>query len=141
MTDSKRSTVLVVDDTPDNLLLINGILCDRYNVKVATNGAKALRIARSDNPPDLILLDITMSGMDGYEVCRQLKCDPSTRDIPVIFLTARTEVEDEKRGLELGAADYITRPISPPIVIARVRTHLDLKAAADFLRDKNQFLK
>ena len=141
MTDSKRSTVLVVDDTPDNLLLINGILCDRYNVKVATNGATTLRIARSDNPPDLILLDITMPGMDGYEVCRQLKSDARTRDIPVIFLTARTEVEDEKRGLELGAADYITRPISPPIVMARVRTHLDLKAAADFLRDKNQFLK
>ncbi|MFZ4860348.1 MAG: response regulator [Desulfuromonadaceae bacterium] len=141
MTDSKRSTVLVVDDTPDNLLLINGILCDRYNVKVATNGAKALRIARSDNPPDLILLDITMPGMDGYEVCRQLKSDARTRDIPVIFLTARAEVEDEKRGLELGAADYITRPISPPIVMARVRTHLDLKAAADSLRNKNQFLE
>ena len=141
MTDNMRSTVLVVDDTPDNLLLINGILSDRYDVKVATNGATTLRIARSDNPPDLILLDITMSGMDGYEVCRQLKSDPSTRDIPVIFLTARTEVEDEKRGLELGAADYITRPISPPIVMARVRTHLDLKAAADSLRNKNQFLE
>ena len=141
MTDNKRSTVLVVDDAPDNLLLINGILCDRYNVKVATNGATTLRIARSDNPPDLILLDIMMSGMDGYEVCRQLKCDARTCDIPVIFLTARAEVEDEKRGLELGAADYITKPISPPIVMARVRTHLDLKAAADFLRDKNQFLK
>ena len=141
MTDSNRSTVLVVDDTPDNLLLINGILSDRYNVKVATNGAKTLRIARSDNPPDLILLDIVMSGMDGYEVCRQLKCDARTRNIPVIFLTVRAEVEDEKRGLELGAADYITKPISPPIVMARVRTHLDLKAAADFLRDKNQFLK
>ena len=141
MTDSNRSTVLVVDDTPDNLLLINGILSDRYNVKVATNGAKTLRIARSDNPPDLILLDIVMSGMDGYEVCRQLKCDARTRNIPVIFLTVRAEVEDEKRGLELGAADYITKPISPPIVMARVRTHLDLKAAADSLRDKNQFLK
>ena len=138
---NKRATVLVVDDTPDNLTLIGDLLKDEHTVKVATNGEKALRIARSDNPPDLILLDIMMPGMDGYEVCRQLKCDAKTRDIPVVFLTARTEVEDEKHGLELGAADYITKPISPPIVMARVRTHLDLKAAGDFLRDKNQYLE
>jgi len=138
---SKRSTILIVDDTPDNLALIGDLLKDEHTVKVATNGEKALRIAQSDNPPDLILLDIMMPGMDGYEVCRQLKCDAKTRDIPVIFLTARTEMEDEKHGLELGAADYITKPISPPIVMARVRTHLDLKAVADFLRDKNQYLE
>ena len=138
---SERPTVLVVDDTPENLSLMGSLLKDDYKVKAATNGEKALRIARSDAPPDLILLDIMMPGMDGYEVCRQLKADALTRDIPVVFLTAKTEMEDEKYGLELGAVDYITKPISPPIVMARVKTHLNLKAAADFIRDKNVFLE
>jgi putative two-component system response regulator len=121
---SEKPTVLVVDDIPDNLSLLGTILKDDYKVKVANNGEKALRIARSETPPDLILLDIMMPGMDGYEVCRQLKSDAATRDIPVIFLTARTGMEDEKHGLELGAVDYITKPISPPIVMARVKTTL-----------------
>lgn len=137
----ERLTVLVVDDTPDNLSLLGDLLKDDYRVKIATNGEKALRIARSIPPPDLILLDIMMPGMDGYEVCRQLKSDAATQDIPVIFLTARTEMEDEQHGLALGAVDYITKPISPPIVAARVQTHLNLKAAADFLRDKNHYLE
>ena len=98
----EKPTVLVVDDTPDNLSLMSGLLKDDYKVKVANNGEKALKIAQSDNPPDLILLDIMMPGMDGYEVCERLKGDPATRDIPVIFLTAKVEVEDEKKGLELG---------------------------------------
>jgi len=136
-----RPTVLVVDDTPDNLTLMVGLLKDDYRIKVAASGEKALRIARSESPPDLILLDIMMPQLDGYEVCRQLKADAATREIPVIFLTALTETEDEQRGLELGAVDYITKPVSPPIVKARVRTHLKLKAAADFLRDKNAFLE
>ncbi|MDU0459146.1 MAG: two-component system response regulator [Geobacteraceae bacterium] len=140
-TFTSKPTVLVVDDIPDNLSLLGTILKDYYMVKVANNGEKALRIARSETPPDLILLDIMMPAMDGYEVCRQLKSDAATRDIPVIFLTARTDVEDEKYGLELGAVDYITKPISPPIVMARVKNHLELKAAADFLRDKNAFLE
>jgi len=134
-------TVLVVDDTPDNLALMSSLLKDHYRVKVANHGEKGLRIANAEVPPDLILLDIMMPDIDGYEVCRRLKAEPRTRDIPVIFLTARSEVEDETKGLELGAADYITKPISPPIVLARVRTHLALKASADFLRDKSDFLE
>ena len=136
-----KPTVLVVDDIPENLSLLGAMLKDDYTVKVANNGEKALRIARSAAPPDLILLDIMMPGMDGYAVCWQLKADAATRDIPVIFLTARTDMADEKHGLELGAVDYITKPISPPIVMARVKNHVALKAAADFLRDKNAFLE
>ena len=136
-----KATVLVVDDTPGNLSLMSGLLKDDYKVKVANNGVKALRIAAADNPPDLILLDIMMPGIDGYEVCQSLKADPKTRDIPVIFLTAKSEVEDEKKGLELGAVDYITKPISPPIVLARVKTHLALKAAVDILRNENGYLE
>ena len=134
-------TVLVVDDTPDNLALMHGLLRDLYRVKVANNGERALQIARSAPPPDLILLDIMMPGMDGYAVCRLLKQEAATRDIPVIFLTALAETEDERKGLELGAVDYITKPISPPIVLARVKNHLALKASADFLRDKAQYLE
>lgn len=135
-----KATVLVVDDTPANLSLMTGLLRDIYKVKAAIDGEKALRIAQSDAPPDLILLDIMMPGMDGYEVCRRLQANPVTRDIPIIFLTAKAGIEDEKMGLELGAVDYITKPISPPIVLARVRNHLALKASADFLRNKADFL-
>ncbi|MFO7685213.1 MAG: two-component system response regulator [Desulfobacterales bacterium] len=131
----------MVDDTPDNLILMNNLLKDDYKVKIANGGEKALRIARSESPPALILLDIMMPGMDGYEVCQHLKDDPKTMYIPVIFLTAKAEVEDEKRGLELGAVDYITKPISPPIVMARLKNHITLKAAADFLHNQNDFLE
>ncbi|ADX46997.1 response regulator receiver modulated metal dependent phosphohydrolase [Paracidovorax avenae ATCC 19860] len=139
--DRTIATVLVVDDTPDNLALMATLLRDHYLVKVANHGEKALRIAQSDAPPDLILLDIMMPGLDGYEVCRQLKAHPAARDIPVIFLTARSTPEDERRGLSVGAVDYITKPISPPILLARVHTHLTLKATADFLRDKSAYLE
>ena len=135
------ATVLVVDDTPDNLSLMGGLLRDHYHVKVANQGEKALKIAQGEQPPDLILLDIMMPGMDGYEVCRRLKANLHTRDIPVIFLTARADMEDERLGLALGAVDYITKPISPPILLARVATHLALKASADFLRDKSAYLE
>nr|WP_295078876.1 two-component system response regulator [uncultured Roseateles sp.] len=137
----QKATVLVVDDTPDNLSLMSELLKDLYKVKVANSGEKALKIAASANPPDLILLDIMMPGLDGYAVCTQLKADAQTRHIPVIFLTAKNEIEDEKRGLDLGAVDYITKPISPPIVLARVQTQLALKASADFLRDQNAYLE
>ena len=137
----EKATILVVDDTPDNLTLMSGLLKDRYRVKVANNGARALKIAESDTPPDLILLDIMMPEMDGYEVCRHLKAGIKTRDIPVIFLTAKTDVLDETRGFELGASDYITKPISPPVVLARVETHLAIKQVQDFLKDKNAFLE
>jgi len=138
---TEKATILVVDDTPDNLALMSNLLKDDYKVKVANGSEKALKIAMSDSPPDLILLDIMMPGMDGYEVCQRLKRDPRTKNIPVIFLTAKTEVADEKKGLELGAIDYITKPISPPIVMARVKNHLALKAMDDFLRDQNEFLE
>lgn len=135
------STVLVVDDTPENLSLMSDLLREHYRVKVATNGERALRIAGAAEAPDLIMLDVMMPEMDGYEVCRRLKADENTKNIPVIFLTARTDPEDEKIGLELGAVDYITKPISPPLVQARVRNHLLLKSHADFLRDKAEWLE
>jgi putative two-component system response regulator len=137
---TEKPTVLVVDDTPDNLSLMNALLKGSYKVKVANHGEKALKTAFS-TPPDLILLDIMMPEMDGYQICQQLKRNPVTKDIPVIFLTAKAEVEDEQKGLELGAVDYITKPISPPLVLARVKNHLALKASADFLRDKNDYLE
>jgi putative two-component system response regulator len=138
---AEKPTILVVDDAPDNLSLMQALLKDFYKVKGANNGEKALEIASAENPPDLILLDILMPGIDGYEVCRQLKANPATRDIPVIFLSAKTDVADEQMGFELGAVDYITKPVSPPIVMARVHTQLALKASAEFLRDKNEFLE
>ncbi len=143
MTDSTpgKATILVVDDTPDNLKLVSRLLMDTYKVKVAKSGAKALAIAAIEPRPDLVLLDIMMPEMDGYEVCRRLKADPRTSSIPVIFLTAKAETKNEEKGLWLGAVDYITKPISPPIVMARVEAQLKLKATADFLRDKADFLE
>jgi putative two-component system response regulator len=136
-----KPTVLVVDDTPDNLALMSLLLKDLYSVRVANSGERGLKLAAAGPAPDLILLDVMMPGMDGYEVCQRLKADPKLRHVPVIFLTAKSDMEDEKKGLELGAADYITKPISPPIVLARVKTHLAMKASADFLRDKNDYLE
>jgi len=137
----KIHTILVVDDSPDNIILMSRLLKDHYRTKIATNGEKALKIASSDDPPDLILLDVMMPYMDGYEVCQELKKNPKTSRIPVIFLTAKTDIEDEKRGFEVGAVDYITKPVSAPLVLARVKTHLLLKDSRDFLIDKNQFLE
>lgn len=134
-------TVLVVDDAPENLAVLAAALTDQYRVKAARDGAGALQIAASDPLLDLILLDIVMPGLDGFEVCRRLKSDAATAGIPVIFLTARAESEDEERGFALGAVDYISKPISPPVVRARVKTHLQLKASADFLKNQNQFLE
>jgi putative two-component system response regulator len=131
MTDTlEKQTILVVDDTPENLDVLAGILKSRYKVKVATNGVRALEIALADPPPDLILLDVMMPGLSGWEVCAQLKADPRTHNIPVIFVTALGEVADEARGFELGAVDYITKPVSPPIVQARVATHISLRNQA-----------
>ena len=135
-----RQTILAVDDSPDNLWLLSGLLKDRYRVKVTNSGDKALQIVQGEQIPDLILLDVMMPGLSGYDVCRRLKESPATRDIPIIFLTAMTGTEDEKMGLALGAADFITKPINPPIVLARVATQLQAKAGADFLRNENQFL-
>lgn len=135
-----KSTILVVDDTPENLTLMSTLLKDNYQVRAANNGDRALKIALSEQPPDLILLDIMMPDIDGYEVCRRLKAQVATRDIPIIFLTARSDIEDEQKGLALGAVDYITKPINPPIVLARVAAQLSLKARTDFLRERNDFL-
>jgi len=138
---SERATILVVDDTPDNLTVMSELLKDTYKVKLANNGEKALKYVQGEVKPDLILLDIMMPGLSGYDVIVELKANPATRGIPVIFLTAMSATEDEKKGLEMGAADYITKPISPPIVLARVKTQLENKAAADFLRDQNAYLE
>jgi sigma-B regulation protein RsbU (phosphoserine phosphatase) len=135
------STVLVVDDTPDNIDLLDGVLSQDYKIKAALNGEKALKIAGSDSPPDIILLDIMMPGMDGYEVCRRLKSDAKTQDIPVIFVTSMSEVEDETKGLDAGAIDYITKPISPAIVKARIKNHLELKEAREYLKNQNEILE
>ncbi len=136
----ERPTVLVVDDTPANLSLLSNLLKEQYRIKVANNGLKALELAAAA-PPDLILLDIMMPEMDGYEVCRRLKANEATRQVPVIFLTAKTETEDEELGFSVGAVDFIHKPISPPIVAARVKTHLEIKSWQDFLRDQNAWLQ
>ena len=136
-----KPVVLVVDDDPDILALISVLLQPHCRTRTASSGEEALESARSDPPPDLILLDIMMPGITGFETCRRLKTDARTREIPVIFLTALVERSDEQRGLEIGAVDYITKPISAAILVARIKTHLALKAAADFLKDKNLFLE
>lgn len=136
-----KPTIFVVDDTPDNLSLMSSLLKPLYRVKVANSGERALAYLENNDIPDLILLDIMMPGLSGYEVLSHLKSTTKTRDIPVVFLTAMSSMEDEKKGLEMGAVDYITKPISPPIVLARIKTQLQNKAAADFLKDQNQYLE
>src|SRR5262245_40203275 len=126
--DSEKHTVLVVDDDPENIELLSSCLRPSYRVKAALDGARALRIAGGDPKPDLILLDVEMPRMSGYEVCEQLKRHPSTAVIPVMFVTGKDDAEDEQRGLELGAVDYLTKPINSAIVQQRVRTHLALYA-------------
>src|SRR3954468_6874585 len=121
-----QPTILVVDDTPSNISILSEILRGDYRVLAAINGEQALKIAGADSPPSLILLDVMMPGMSGHEVCQRLKAESSTSKIPVIFVTAMSQVEDEAQGFALGAFDYITKPVSPPIVTARVKTHLAL---------------
>lgn len=131
MTDS-GGVILVVDDEPDNIELISAALEDQHHVIFATHGDEALALAVAQRP-DLILLDVVMPAPGGYEVCRRLKADPATASIPVIFVTGLDSQEDEAKGLELGAIDYVTKPVSPPILCARVRNHLELKRARDQL--------
>ncbi len=127
---AQKATILIVDDTPANLALLVEILKPDYRTIVAINGEKALELAFATRPPDLVLLDIMMPGLNGYQICERLKAQPSTRNIPVIFVTAMGEVEDETRGLDLGGVDYVTKPISPAIVRARIRTHLAVSRQA-----------
>jgi putative two-component system response regulator len=138
---ANQPTILIVDDTPENLSVLGELLQPTYRVRAANSGRRALQIAHGKPPPDLILLDVMMPEMDGYEVLSALRSDPTTRHIPVIFVTAMDATEDEERGLNCGAVDYITKPIRPLIVLARVRTQLEVKRARDFLRDQNSFLE
>jgi phosphoserine phosphatase RsbU/P len=125
--NAQVKTVLLVDDEPANIQIVNSILKDTYKTRIATSGAKALELASQEPAPDLILLDVMMPEMDGYEVCSRLKSADHTRDIPVIFLTGQTEIEDETKGFNVGAVDYIHKPFSPAVVQARVHTHLVLR--------------
>ena len=141
MTTNSAATLLIVDDSADNLLVLSDLLRSCYRVLAANSGHEGLRVAGGEPRPDLILLDVMMPGMDGYEVLARLRDGPATKDIPVIFLTAMVEAEDEERGLGLGAADYITKPIKPAVVLARVRTQLEAKQARDWLRNQNAALE
>jgi putative two-component system response regulator len=138
---NNKKNILVVDDSALNLELMRGLLDEHYQVLTADCGEKALQVADTEARPDLILLDVEMPGIDGIETCRRFKSNPQTSDIPIIFLTSKAEPEDEQTGFEAGAVDYIIKPISPPIVMARVQTHLKLKAVSDFLKDHNAFLQ
>lgn len=133
---SKRPTVLIVDDEPFNLSLLDGVLSKDYTIQKAGNGPDALKLAFA-TPPDLILVDVMMPTMDGFEVCRRLKDNATTLHVPVIFITAKNEIKDEELGFSVGASDFIHKPISAPIVAARVRTHLKIKFMQDYLRSEN----
>ncbi|QXE89651.1 response regulator [Geomonas subterranea] len=135
-----KKTLLVVDDTIDNLIVLYKVLRAEYDVIGASNGKEALRLVEA-TPPDLILLDIMMPEMDGYEVCRLLKLDPRLRDIPVIFISALNEEVDETRGFEMGAVDFITKPVKPAILCRRVAVHLELRSQKEELRRQNQELQ
>ncbi len=134
-------TILIVDDSPENLMVLGELLRERYRVRAANSGERALQLAAMAPVPDLVLLDVMMPGMSGYQVLERLRADPATRDVPVIFTTAMSATEDEERGLALGAVDYITKPLRPAIVLARVHTHLELKRARERLQAQNDSLE
>lgn len=140
MKDLSQCTVLIVDDTRENIDILIGAMADSYDMMVAMNGPSALALAQNDEP-DLILLDIMMAGMDGYEVCRQLKESPVTRDIPVIFLSALSEISSKTKGFQCGAVDYITKPFEVEEIRVRVRTHLSLQLARKGLALQNELLE
>ena len=140
-TENEQALILLVDDAAENLQLMSSMLEGSYRVKVAKNGERALTLAATQPHPDLILLDVMMPQMDGYEVCERLKANPATEQIPVIFLTARTAVEDEAHAFKCGAVDFITKPVNPQVVYARVHSQLQVKRLADYLRDQNEFLE
>ena len=139
--NSLQATILIVDDTPENLAVLSEVLQPYWRVRAATSGRRALQIACGESLPDLILLDVMMPEMDGFDVLAELRADARTADVPVIFVTALDAIEDEERGLDLGAVDYITKPIRPTIVQARIRTHLELKHARELLRNENSNLE
>ncbi len=131
--EKERARVLLVDDVPTNIQVLKEALVGEYIVTFATDGKKALELAKVEPQPDLILLDIMMPGMDGYEVCLKLQEDKATQGIPVIFVTAKDEEHDEERGFAVGGVDYITKPFSVPLVRARARTHIVLKKHREFI--------
>ena len=139
--DSKKPKILIVDDTPENIQVLMGTLKDAYAIVAAINGEKALKLAAADPPPDLILLDIMMPDMDGFEVCRRLKADPGSRDIPVIFLSALDDTVNKVKGFSLGAVDYISKPFQPEEVTVRVDTHLTIHQLKQNLDEKNKELQ
>ena len=139
--NAKKSLVLIVDDSRVNIDVLNGILHSHYDVKFALNGEKALEIASNEPHPDIILLDVMMPKMNGYEVCTLLKKDEATSHIPVIFVTALNEMEEELMGFKVGGEDYITKPVTPEIVLARVKTHIELKEVKDKLVEYSQRLE
>ncbi|NKN34040.1 response regulator [Marichromatium bheemlicum] len=141
MLEGGRATILLVDDSPENLVVLSELLQPEFRVRVATSGEKALRVVSRAPHPDLVLLDVMMPGMDGYAVFERLRADPLTADTPVIFVTAMDTEEAESRGLDVGAVDYIAKPVNPRILLARVRTQLELKHARDLLRDQNALLE
>jgi putative two-component system response regulator len=136
----KHPRILVVDDAPENLMVMEAILAKDYSLKLFNDSSKALEYA-FDNPPDLILLDVMMPKIDGFEVCRRLKANPKVSDVPVIFITSQTDIEDEERGFSVGASDFIHKPISAPIVTARVKTHIKIKFMLDYLKYENTHLQ
>ncbi len=136
----KHPKILVVDDAPENLMVMESILAKDYSLKLFNDSSEALEHAFAD-PPDLILLDIMMPKIDGFEMCRRLKANPKLADVPVIFITSQTDVEDEERGFSVGASDFIHKPISAPIVKARVKTHIKIKFMLDYLKYENTHLQ
>lgn len=136
-----NAIILIVDDEPANLTVLNQVLANHYKVRAANSGTRALQVAASMPQPDLILLDVMMPDMDGHDVLEKLKENPVTRNIPVIFVTSKDAAEDEETGLHLGAVDYITKPLRPAVLLARIKAHLTLKLARDFLNDKNTYLE
>lgn len=135
----EKPTVLIVDDMTTNLLILSDLLKDEYQIKIAKNGQKALDIVHSSDEVDIILLDIMMPDIDGYEVCRQLKSNPKTKKLPIIIVTAKDNDEDEEYGLNLGAIDYITKPFNKAIVRLRIRNHLELKLKSDLLEELSMY--
>jgi putative two-component system response regulator len=141
LSEDSSATILIVDDTIENLAVLDALLRPHYQVLVSTSGERALRIALGAQRPDLILLDVMMPALDGYQVFECLRAHPDTSDIPVIFVTAMDSLSAELRGLEAGAVDYIAKPISPPILLARIRLQLELKQARDRLSEQNAWLE
>jgi putative two-component system response regulator len=139
--DAERKNILVVDDSSDDVAFMSSLLKDLYKTKIATNADKAIQIAFSENPPDLILIDNIMSGMVGYELCRHFKKSPETEDIPIIFLGSKAEIDNENMVLELGAVDFIPKPLNAPIFLARIKMHLKLKNDRDILKNKTEYLE